>query len=154
MVPIPGILFVKIPGIGIGTIPILKLIPIPILDKDSYRYRYWNPYRYRYWYQYRSHTNTNTDTWYRWNTSQDTQLCAGTETSLYSHGRGVATPVPSRGKDPQHRPVKLSLLPPNIFTLPDDQLCVSNTDHVSLSGHDDNVPVPGKVEKGYLGLVM
>ena len=44
MVPIPGILFVKIPGIGIGTIPILEFIPIPItipiLDKDSYQYPY------------------------------------------------------------------------------------------------------------------
>ena len=44
MVPIPDIFTKNTPGIciGIGTIPILELIPIPIpiLDKDSYRYRY------------------------------------------------------------------------------------------------------------------
>ena len=39
-IPIPGIFTNNIPGIG--TLPILELIPIPIpiLDKDSYRYRY------------------------------------------------------------------------------------------------------------------
>ena len=36
LIPIPGIVTNDIPGIGIGTIPILELIPI--LDKDSYRY--------------------------------------------------------------------------------------------------------------------
>ena len=44
MVPIPGILFVKIPGIGIGTIP----IPIPV--SVSVSVSVW---------------------WYRWNTRTD-----------------------------------------------------------------------------------
>ena len=54
MVPIPGIFTNNIPGIGIGTIPILELIPIPIsiVDKDSYRYQY----------RYCSDIHTDTDT--------------------------------------------------------------------------------------------
>ena len=52
----------------------------------------------------------------------DTQLCAGMKTSLFSHGRGTSTSVPSSGQRSQHGPDTISTLSFNNHSLPDDQL--------------------------------